>query len=384
MGVETGACNMVRAFIWCALACLSSLLPGQVQAGDAAFHVYKQGRLAGHALINTPGGGAYVVDLGTGARAALPDAPDQAYGTRWTGDIQSRYAMRWSLNEGDIRNVTLSVFVLKTKTLDHSFAVPSVFDTPKLSPNGQYFLAFWHDSSKGVFSDEKNPLRLFRSSDGAYANLKTRFAASRAVDSSPVAWLPGGRGFVYLVANKLYAYDIESDVSTKLATYVLPSNNVLEGGEPVEGDSELSISPDGKMVAFTWRQARGLTMDRHIWVASVDGRALWRLTSVPNGAHATYNHVNPSWSPDGKWLMGRLAMDGANVAPVFSDSPEGAWYITGTTGCANSPVFVLPSDASERVIPWPSSSNPYGIAVKSTGRNKASWLTSCASVSWVQ
>src|SRR6478752_7076353 len=60
--------------------------------------------------------------------------------------------------------------------------------------------------------------------------------------------------------------------------------------------SEPTVSPDGKLVAFTVRDTdyennRGRT---DIWLANIDGSSVRRLTTNPE------NDTDPVWSPDGK------------------------------------------------------------------------------------
>ena len=62
--------------------------------------------------------------------------------------------------------------------------------------------------------------------------------------------------------------------------------------------SDPNVSPDGKWVAFSVRET-DLEANRgrfDVWLASVDGRTVRRLTTDPE------NDTDPRWSPDGRYL----------------------------------------------------------------------------------
>src|SRR5204863_962230 len=55
-----------------------------------------------------------------------------------------------------------------------------------------------------------------------------------------------------------------------------------------------ALSPDGRFVAFSSRYPEGVG-EADIWIKSVDGESLRRLTDTPE-----FTETSPVWSPDGR------------------------------------------------------------------------------------
>ena len=78
-----------------------------------------------------------------------------------------------------------------------------------------------------------------------------------------------------------------------------------------------AVSPDGKWVAFTVRDT-DLDANRgrfDIWLASIDGAQVRRLTSHPD------NDTDPAWTRDGKWVYFMSTRNGSSQ--VWRISPAG-------------------------------------------------------------
>lgn len=147
-------------------------------------------------------------------------------------------------------------------------------------------------------------------------------------------------------------------------------------------------SPDGNKIAFTWSEPRGTAWDTYLWVVNVDGTGLRRLTRVPDPSTALgFGYGSPTWSPDSAWVAGVVYMDGSVVAPIFPPDqsfPGVPGGITGSTGCATNPVFVLPADADKVAVSWPMYDVKYGVKVRAaSGGDGGQWLSTCGDIAWL-
>ena len=354
--------------------------PGASEAGEIT--TYRDTNLPGKMLVNHPAGDAVVFDLRTGERTPLPTL--EKADARWTAGASADTVLRWELHPS-AGAIPIAFFSTRTWTRTRDdITIHASFDRPKLSADGKRILTFWHDSSQGVFSSEKNPLTIFDAEQGAVVKRGSMLPEDDTVISSPVAWLPDGQ-YVYLLANALYISSPSEKTSRLIATLDLPING--DFGDYVSGTSTLVASPDGTHLAFTWRESRGTAWDGHIWVVRADGTGLRRITKVPDEATAmSYGFVSPTWSPDGRWIAGMYNMSGSVVAPIFPDDqsfplPGG---VIGSTGCGTNQVFVLPADAERTVISWPRFDAQYGIKVRGTaGQPGGQWLSACGDIAWL-
>ncbi len=123
--------------------------------------------------------------------------------------------------------------------------------------------------------------------------------AGSTYDSSP-AWSPDGKWMVYTAEDSAGVNLMLFNTATRESTVVTrgPALNL----EPV-------WSPDGKRLAFVRNEPRG---QFHVWVSEFDGARLGEPTRLTNendfGRARLYfsaydDHVNPTWSPDGKELI---------------------------------------------------------------------------------
>src|SRR5689334_19514482 len=90
-----------------------------------------------------------------------------------------------------------------------------------------------------------------------------------------------------------------------------------------------AVSPDGRWLAFAVRdtdyEANRGRFD--VWLASVDGATVRRLTTHPE------NDTDPAWSPDGRWIYFLSARGGSSQV----------WRISASGGEAEA-VTKLPTD----------------------------------------
>lgn len=161
---------------------------------------------------------------------------------------------------------------------------------------------------------------------------------------SPVDWLPDN-SYIYLRGRQLYRATLAGPEPALVATLDLASNTSDGGFSPKYVD--LSASPDGRRIAFTW--------NGHLWVAGVDGSNLHRVTEL--AADDTFGPAfgSPTWSPDSQWLAGVLNRGGTNIGLVFpgnTDIVAPPYQVIGSSGCA-SPVFVVRADGPPATVTWP-------------------------------
>lgn len=184
---------------------------------------------------------------------------------------------------------------------------------PRPSPDGKSILFHTRDDTK-LGNKRFSIVRVDLGSPGR--NLVSGFGAD-----SP-AWLPDGKGFVYLLYNELNTESrlVRSSFGGSRSGITFISNAMLGGW-----DSQPDVSPDGSRIAFHTR------MGNEYVVATVE----------LNGGNFTVYcpGTSPRWSPDGK----RIAFDRevGNTVQVFVLDIAGGGQITQltTTGYNSFPCW---------------------------------------------
>lgn len=362
-----------------------------VTPSTPTFKTYQNTTLPGRLVVNSPLGDATVLNLQTGGTSPLPasgiKATNSADGDQWQSTAASAVLLRFNSTQlaGDgAPNVRVSVYDgVSSTTASVSWKVSGrIHGTPLVSPDGKQALAFYSatpgaDPRLSVWDMQSgNMLKQGSVLDG------------EIIMDTPAAWLPDGR-YVYLAGNRLVASSATASSDTELARLTgLPSNNAANWQGYVSGQSTLAISPNGKRVAFSWSEQRGVSIDKHIWVANIDGTALHRLTKVSDAdSPLDFRFLSPSWSPDSLWVVALLDMHATATQPLFPgtlyDEIPAPLTVSGTTGCSNSQVLVFSATADQETISWPTLDASHGVKSKTTAGLPA-WLTSCSPVSWTQ
>lgn len=201
--------------------------------------------------------------------------------------------------------------------------------TPTYNANGTYCV---FSANLGQGWD----LLVSRCEDGSKPNRMTD-----ANDNLEPHFIPSGRSIVLLVIRKKGARD------GNIMNFVLERGSA-ETITATESDQNVVLSTDGKWVTFDRAEKGG----RQVYVLRVDGSRLIKLTS---GAG---DHVQPSFSPDGKWVAYELRMGknstihmvnvdrtgekelGSGTAPAIS--PDGNWIAAAPVDVKNGTCVVYP------------------------------------------
>ena len=344
----------------------------------AEANTYGKTNLPGRLLVDQSADD-FVVDLRTGARTPVPQSASNADADHWAAGGSGAAVVRYNTAIG---NDVWPVGIFDAKSFSQigdDLAIPPSYTKPVLSPDAKSLLTFWYDEpgrqlstdrQLTVFDLKAEPIKQGSQLDG------------ELVLSNPAAWLPDGR-YVYLAGNTLFVSSPDSPTSTEIATLPLADNDAL-GTRPVSTNTSMSVSPDGKRIAFSWREPRNNSMDSHLWVVNIDGSGLRKLTAVPDpDSPLDYRFGNPVWSPDGAWVAGVFYMQGTSAAPEYPQDDFSGWQVIGTTGCGGNQVFVLPATADKVRITWPAIDAAVGIKVRNPENTGAQWLTTCGSISWI-
>ena len=353
-------------------------------SGSGELPTYGTTNLPGHLVVQSATGPATSFDLRTGQRASLPTSATG--GNTWYGSTNPGLMLRVSNGGPNGTQIAERVRTTDWTAVDAPTNLPGSFTRPKVSPDGKYILTFWQPGSDPA----QQRLTIFSTESGQRVKQGSQLDGE-LVTSSPAGWLPNGH-YVYLAGRRLYESSPEANGSTLVATLsALPDNSASGNNIDVKSNgSQLSVSPDGQKIAFSWTAPRpgSNSDDSNIWIAQVDGTGLHQLTSPPDSTSPlNFVYGNATWSPDSQWVAAALYMNGVSIAPIFPPDqsfPGVPGGIVGATGCAVNPVFVLPASAEKVAISWPTYDARYGLKVRSTSGTGGQWISACSMIQWVQ
>ena len=182
---------------------------------------------------------------------------------------------------------------------------PGSYGNPRLSPDGKRLALTIRD-------DKRNQIWIHDLELGATNRLT--FGDSGATS---VEWMPGGK---YLLFRR-------SD-----GIFVIPADGSAEPRRLLEmaGTPE-SISPDGRMLALN---RNGEKTQRDIWMVPLHGEGDTLQAGKPEPfINGPADEINPSFSPDGKWLAYASDKTGTFTVYVRSLKTSGAtWQISTEEG----------------------------------------------------
>ena len=352
--------------------------------GSGEVPTYGNTNLPGRLLVQATTGPSTVYDLRTGQGTKLPMGLTDR--NSWTGSTNPEQVLRMSNGGPNGSKIVERIRTSDWAVAGNAINLPGSFGRPKVSPDGRYILDFWNADG----DPEETRLTIFSTETGQIVKQGSQLDG-KIVANSPAAWLPDGR-YLYLAGRHLYESSPSANTSTLRAVLTgLPDNSF--SGNPVDassGGTQMSVSPDGQKIAFSWTARRDghPSDDTNVWVAQVDGTNLHRMTSPTDPASAlAYTYGNATWSPDSKWVAAVLYMGGVTVAPIFPPDqsfPGVPGGIIGATGCGLNPAFVLPAEAENVAISWPSYDAKYGLKVRNPSGTGGLWVSACSTIEWVK
>jgi Tol biopolymer transport system component len=175
-----------------------------------------------------------------------------------------------------------------------------------------------------------------------------------AGDLSP-RWSPDGKRIAFSRVGAIYVMNSDG---TNVQKVTEPKPEAT--APPCEAGGFLGgWSPDGKQLTF---YAASATRELgQVCTVNVDGSDLTVVVSEPPGYH-----VEPSWSPDGKWIAYRsirgdnheiyiVKPDGSSDTNLTNDpatdlepdwSPDGKWIVFGSDRGGNFDLYIMKPDGS--------------------------------------
>ena len=183
-----------------------------------------------------------------------------------------------------------------------------------------------------------------------------RLTSDAAGDLSP-RWSPDGKRIAFSRVGSIYVMDSDG-TNIQQVTESKPEATA----PPCEAGSFLGgWSPDGKQLTFY--AASATRQLGQICTVNVDGSDLKVVASEP----PTY-HVEPSWSPDGEWIVYRFIKseddyeinkvkpDGSSMTNLTNHpamdiepdwSPDGEWVVFSSNRGGNFDLYIMKPDGSE-------------------------------------
>jgi len=183
-----------------------------------------------------------------------------------------------------------------------------------------------------------------------------RLTSDAAGDLSP-RWSPDGKRIAFSRVGSIYVMDSDG-TNVQQVTESKPEATA----PPCEAGSFLGgWSPDGKQLTFY--AASATRQLGQICTVNVDGSDLKVVASEP----PTY-HVEPSWSPDGEWIVYRFIQseddyeiykvkpDGSSMTNLTNNpamdiepdwSPDGEWVVFSSNRGGNFDLYIMKPDGSE-------------------------------------
>jgi len=197
-------------------------------------------------------------------------------------------------------------------------------ETAQLFPDGQTlgFSPLWSASGEWLsyLAPDLNGVGLYSVEDG-----REHFIETGAGEAG--AWHPQENVLLVSILQphddqyRMHLYRAEADAEVLEPTTM----RNLSGADAAVDDSSPAWSPDGAWIAFRRQELTGerATLGKHLWVMQADGSAARPLTGA-----AEYDHGQPVWSPDGRYLLyHRFPLKGPDI--VLS-----IWLLDVETGAA--------------------------------------------------
>ena len=232
---------------------------------------------------------AYGLDLASGELTRLLAANSQNVWPSADGEI--------FLNIDDSESIKKEIdrVVIRDKnfrTLSSFKVSGSVYGPIRLSPDGQTIALNWSDERNG--ESWLHPTATLYSRDGS--SWQRPFPTA-----SEFGWMPDGR---LLFVDGWSIYTSDGDFTTRTLIHSLD-----------KWPKDISISPDAQTIAFTLSRPDSNLGQRDVWLLNINSGELRQLTA---SSDSLLDESNPTWSPDGKWILvrrGVTLIDGSAACP---------------------------------------------------------------------
>ena len=264
---------------------------------------------------------AELVDVASGARRVLPlghhtrGAPDM-----WSASRASAHVLLRADDVGDVDffdSRTLAPlpggFALEAMPGTHQ---PEFLSTPRLSPDGQFVLAWWQRNA----SHWAPALTIFDRQGRVMRQVLEPSEKNRGL-AGAAAWLPNRPGrFVLVDDDGINVCQLGTE-RCLFAPSRLPNHQGVNG-------TQIAVSPDGEHLAIVlgqfWPDSSGERRSHSVLFASrLDGSELRQLTFPSKALQASGTDDSPTniqWSPDGRWIAFNARGQNPYAAPRYYDS----------------------------------------------------------------
>lgn len=179
-------------------------------------------------------------------------------------------------------------------------SLPGSESDPALSPNGEAVAFIWHGGPND------NYYNLYTQSLDGHGLKQRTFSSDR--DHHPT-WSPDGQHVAFLRFSETDCHILTIPVLGDEARLLSPC--------PTFYTRDLTWSPDGKHLAFASRFAPGTPYQ--VMLLDISTLTLTQLTTPTD----FFGDIQPTFSPDGKWIAFQRSTDGAFVGDVFRVSLDG-------------------------------------------------------------
>jgi Tol biopolymer transport system component len=180
------------------------------------------------------------------------------------------------------------------------------------------------DKTQIAFLSSKNNLsRLFNVFIMTLADRVLRQITTGTLDMTGVDWAPDDSRFVVSCKSgnglyQIHLLSLDGVILTQLTSG--PEENM-----------NAQLSPHGNLIAFT--QFPPTSKTSHIWIMDSDGGNQLKLTSDETA------HSNPSWSPDGSWVIFRCDLGTPHLRRINVYTGEVFVYPAPASGFDSSPLW---------------------------------------------
>jgi dipeptidyl aminopeptidase/acylaminoacyl peptidase len=297
--------------------------------------------LNGYLFSEESGDNAYLIDISTGTASAIPNTDWENHDDKFPYGIARFYkysvqnshsnflgvAVNCKGENSDPLSDSMSCIVIQDYSGNYISQLDLVHDVEniQLSPDGQYF-ALFRNFNPGVTDQEW--FEVF--------TIDGRFISDKRLRSRTIQWLTNGaivygdsRNFVFT-----RPYSTDTDYSLTLPESLIQTGWI----------SDFDISSDQSQIVFTIAtdSTAFTSIEAKAYIMNIDGTNVRLLADVPQGQ--TANITDPTWSPDGKWIL----LEEGDIGGQDTNAPGVAGYLYVVPSEYQGKVYTLSVNANLR------------------------------------